>query len=183
MDLKKLCYLLAAILCSIAGAAPISVFGQGPSPAQPGQAVDLDLTAGYRLGVEGIAESRFVTVSLLYENALDISVSIGNALFIAEDVVTTKLCAACSPVVFIPAPDDSSTYGASTGIVAWSDGGHWQLSILPLQSPFLTGPDAAGVSTLKDRRRDDENAPIERSYTFYRGSVYPASDWHSSDTP
>ncbi len=131
----------------LAGFAALAVLAVGPAMAQP--AFDLGDGAS-TLAVKADAKARTVTVTLLNDSDLQQSITIGNAGVKMNEVVVRKLCATCTPAYFIPAYDLTSNYGAITGIVAWTGGGWWNLSILPLSIAKVAGPDAHGVYWLDD---------------------------------
>lgn len=114
-------------------------------------------------------DARAVTVSVLYADQRTIAITLDNANIAHADVQSVVLCQGCDPVLFIPAYDLSSTYGAVTGLVAWQEQGYWSLSILPLARPYLEDADGDGVFSLMDSV--PSKPPVTQGYDFKDGLI------------
>jgi hypothetical protein len=136
----------------------------GPGPTK------YELNDEYRLETSFDPETSVATVTLFYRDKLSSSVSIGWANIAYDSVAFAKMCADCEPVLFVPAYDLSSTYGATTGIIAWQRNDDWSLSILPLSRPFLEDEDGDGIFALMDSL-PTKPEPTEELYDFREGLI------------
>lgn len=100
-----------------------------------------------------------VTLEIVREGAPQDRVTIANAMVDAAHIVRGHFCAACEDgdAIFIRVPDRSSTYGATTGVLAWQDGwGTWRLQVLPFSVADVEDVDNDGVLEIFDRYRHAE---------------------------
>lgn len=98
----------------------------------------------------------------------------GNALFDDGDLKRVRLCPGCGEVVFLAISDRSSTYGAVSGVIVWRDERsfpRWEMTELPLMRPYVTEPDAKGLSRLMDDAMDSAKRPLTVEYRFRDGSL------------
>jgi hypothetical protein len=126
-----------------------------------------DLDEDYSIETSFDANANAVTIALYYDDDFYRSVTLGNADIAYEDVAFATLCADCEELLFIPAYDRSSNYGATTGIIAWQDNGYWELTILPLVRPYLDDEDGDGISVLTDSL--PTKPPTDEQYDFHEG--------------
>ncbi|SDG19031.1 hypothetical protein [Pelagibacterium luteolum] len=100
---------------------------------------------------------RNVTVALGGNFSDLLKVTVANAAVDPSAVYVGPLCGGCDPVAFVPAYDRSSTYGAVTGVLAWSyaDGALWRMTVLPLEVPALSDVDGDGFPELVETFNGD----------------------------
>ena len=120
----------------------------GPAAGEEVAQIQLAGDVGYTLSVE--KEELAVRVAIKQGNTEWLSVGVGNAGIDPEAIELVKFCADCDPAYFLPVYDASSTYGAVTGVLAWSNGSWWSLSILPMVRPYVEDQDGDGVHSLID---------------------------------
>lgn len=95
-----------------------------------------------------------VTIKIIREEALQDLVTIENAMVGAEHIVRGNFCTQCENgnAIFIRVPDRSSTYGATTGVIAWEDGwGTWRMQVLPFSVAAVEDVDNDGVLEIFDQ--------------------------------
>lgn len=85
-----------------------------------------------------------------------------------SQVKKVRFCRSCPESCFIALYDRSSTYGATTGIIAWQgrEGG-WYLQVLPFSIAGIEDKDNDGVFELVDRYSE------KMKYKFRYGLVSP----------
>lgn len=155
-----------------AAVASALLFGTSPADAQVLSAMRFDLGSDYAVEATYDAEQLSVTVSLRWADQLALAVTLGNANVAHEGTKLVRLCKGCERVLFIPAYDLSSTYGATTGILAWSSGDSWSLSILPMVRPNVVDEDRDGIFELVDSL-PTKPEPTIRRFQFSEGFVTP----------
>jgi|GEM_PF-4779595 len=90
------------------------------------------ITLGDQYHLVIASRADLTTVALSQQGQLQEAVSIGNSLFDARDIRHERFCKGCEKAYLIPVPDASSTYGATSYVVAYSDGDNWILAKLPM---------------------------------------------------
>ena len=134
--------------------------------------VRLEGDVGYTLAIAQNDEKGETEISLGQYGVNVQTLTIGNAAFQKDAIQTVRFCAGCDPVVFIPAYDRSSTYGAETAVLVWSQGGAWSMSILPFQRTAVRDDDGDGVFVLQDEWPEDRGGI--RRYEFSYGMLSEA---------
>jgi hypothetical protein len=102
-------------------------------------------------------------------------VTIENAAI--SKVQKIKLCEGCKESYFISLYDRSSTYGSTTGIVAWQNrSGNWSLMTLPFRVAGVVDDNKDGVFKLVDwysEKTENKFNPVKMKYTFKDGLICP----------
>ncbi len=102
--------------------------------------------------------------------------SVKNAATSQSSVKVIKFCHDCEDSYFIPAWDLGSTYGATTGIIAWQDDNYsWWLIVLPFSVADIEDFDNDGVYELVDQYAEGSAKfkPVKKSYQFSKGLICP----------
>lgn len=146
-------------------------FSCNPASQEPLGNTMIELGADYAVGIAAVPHENAVTIRLTYGDQLVQAVTVGNATVAPGTVKKARLCAGCPVSLFVPAYDLTSTYGAVTGIVAWPDGGLWNLSILPLSRPHLRSTGMGHYEIVDTRRVDGQTR--ESRYRFTSGFLAP----------
>ncbi|MCP3875393.1 MAG: hypothetical protein GY699_19845 [Desulfobacteraceae bacterium] len=93
------------------------------------------------------------------------------------EVKKVKLCKSCKDSFFIALYDRSSTYGSTTGIVAWQNGwDNWYLMVLPFSVAGIEDEDNDGVFELVDQyseKTENKFYPVKMKYMFRDGLIWP----------
>ena len=126
----------------------------------------VDLGEEYTLDVVADKTSRTVAVTLTQFGRMLIEVELGNAVVGPKSIQWVTLCSGCDPSVFVAVYDASSTYGATTGILAW---GSWTLTVLPMGVAGVEDVDGDGIDELT------ENFPEVKPFTFDNGMLAPGA--------
>ena len=94
-----------------------------------------------------------------------------------SEVRKVRLCSDCKENYFISLYDRSSTYGATTGIVAWqNEWGNWRLQVLPFSVAGIEDENKDGVFELVDfhsGKTENKFCPAKIKYKFRNGLVWP----------
>ncbi len=133
-----------------------------------------------------LSSNQFLTITNYrnYELSISISengkthqlISVDKAIMSQSSVKAIKLCHDFEEVYFIPASDQSSTYGATTGIIAWQDDNFsWWLTVLPFSVADVEDSDNDGIYELVDRYAEgsEKFKPVKKSYQFKKGIICP----------
>jgi hypothetical protein len=140
------------------------------APAMAEEVAQFELTGDIGMSFSVEQEELTVRVVLKQNGKELLSVGVGNAGLEPEAIEQVKFCADCDPAYFIPVYDASSTYGAITGVLAWSSGTWWSLSILPLIRPAVEDPDGDGIYALVDYIPRSNEREL---YDFQNGFISP----------
>ena len=135
----------------------------------------VSLGSDYELQVRTDEVAGTLTAVVSYGGDLVQSVTIGNASYNPDEIAAVVLCEGCDQSYYIGAWDRSSTYGATTGLVVWSDGGWWRISILPLSVAGIDGPGPQGVFTLTESIGTTRGEPVRR-FSFRNGFLIEQSE-------
>lgn len=146
----------------------------------PALALDLtsmayDLGDNYSLRIDYDSAVREVTVALSQGAVRSLAITVGNANVAVDGIFDGRLCEGCERILFVPAYDLSSTYGAISGIIAWSNGSWWTMSLLPLSSPFVEDTNNDGIAELFDGWTSDGIFQTQ-AYQFSRGQLTAVGD-------
>ena len=102
-------------------------------------------------------------------------VTIENAAI--SEIKKTRLCETCKESYFISLYDRSSTYGSTTGIVAWQNGwDNWYLRVLPFILALIEDENNDGVFELVDQyseKTENKFYPVKMKYRFRDGLIWP----------
>ncbi len=94
-----------------------------------------------------------------------------------SEVKKVKLCKSCKESYFIALYDRSSTYGSTTGIVAWQNGwDNWFLMVLPFSVAGIEDENNDGVFELVDQyseKTENKFYPVKMKYRFMDGLIWP----------